>query len=132
MWSVVATAAECQSQIRSRNETVDSTSAESGPWREELMLIGDLATAQKQISAYIFRALNADAGRDEPTAPAHEHALGTCLVDLGSELQARATSRATSTQGPIPRKHPQWNVIRDRPRETRNPWANPASAIYTP
>jgi hypothetical protein len=118
--------------MRSTDFTVtDISGTDTESWREELALTGELATVQKQISAYIIRALNADADREEPTTPAHEHALGTRLVDLGSKLQARA-SRAANTQGNVPRKHPQQDAIRDRPREPRNPWANHGTAIYTP
>lgn len=104
-------------------------SAES--WRDEFTLIGDLATVNNQIKAYVLRALNADAGRDEPTAPAHEHALGSRLVDLGTELQARATQRSANARDRIPGEHPARHAaVRNRPRETPKPWANHATAIY--
>jgi hypothetical protein len=123
------TAIISESRPHWRNGTVGSVSGE--PWRDELTLIGDMATVNRQISIYVVRALDADAGRDEPTAPAHEHALGAHLVGLGTELQTRAARRSTDVRDRIPREHPERHVAtRNRPRETRTPWSNPSTAIY--
>lgn len=106
---------------------------ESESWRDELTLISDLATMQKQISAYVLRALDADAERDEPTAPSDEHALGTRLADLGSKLQARANRRAGNARDRMERQHSARDTTRDRPRETSTPpWVNHTAAIYMP
>jgi hypothetical protein len=95
-----------------------------------LTLIGNLATANHQISAYVARALDADADRTEPTAPTHEYALGTRLIDLGTELQARATQRSADMRACSPSEHSAQHVAKpNRPRETK-PWVNHATAIY--
>lgn len=106
----------------------------TGSWRDELVLIADLATVNKKISAYVLRALDADADREEATAPADEHALGIRLVDLGGELQARATQRSTNARSRSPVEHPARDAaVRNRPRETQAPpGSNHASAIYMP
>lgn len=123
------TATVSESHHRSRKETVSSVSAES--WRDELTLIGHLATVNRQISAYVARALDADADRTEPTAPANEYALGTRLIDLGTELQARATQRSTNVRDCSPGEHPARHAAKpNRPCETKKPWVNHATAIY--
>jgi hypothetical protein len=95
-----------------------------------LTLIGNLATVNRQISAYVTRALDADADRTEPTAPANEYTLGTRLIDLGTELQARAIQRSTNMRACSPGEHPARHAAKpNRPRETK-PWVNHATAIY--
>lgn len=101
-------------------------------WRDDLTLIGDLSAVNKQISAYVLNMLDADACRDEPTAPSREHSLGARLMDLGNELQARASRHVINTQRCITAEHPSRNKKQDRPREPRTPWVNHATAIYAP
>ena len=117
-------APECSDRTKQRTE--------SESWRNELNLLGALATVQKQISTYVLRALNADALRDEPTAPSDENALGVHLINLGTELRTRAASRTAHHRGRIPGEHPPRDSKRDRPRDTANPWANHVSEIYAP
>jgi hypothetical protein len=128
----VAAISTCHPRIESRKRAADIVNTESEPWHDELTLLSDLATAQRQISAYVLRALDADAKRDEPTAPSDEHALGTRLVDLGSKLQARANRRAGNAREHVEKKHPTRDTARDRPRETATPWINHTTAIYLP
>lgn len=107
--------------------------ASSGAWKTELVLISDLATLTKQITAYVVRALDADAQREEPTSPAEEQRLGSRLVDLGTELQARAGHSSASARCTPSPEHPARSLTaRQRPHDTPPPWANPQSAIYEP
>jgi hypothetical protein len=123
---MTATVSKSHHQIR--KETVGSVNAE---WREELTLIGNLATVNRRISAYVARALDVDADRTEPTAPANEYALGTRLIDLGTDLQTRATQRSTNVRDCSPGEHPVRHAAKpNRPCETKKPWVNHATAIY--
>lgn len=117
---------------RYKNSEIRGMNIELESWRDDLTLIGNLSAVNRQISAYVLHALDADACRDEPTAPSHEHSLGARLVDLGNELQARASRHAISTQRCTTTEHPARNKTQDRPREPRARWANHTTAIYTP
>lgn len=102
-------------------------------WHDEAILIADLVALNRQISAYALRALDADAGRKEPTAPADEHALGTRLVSLGTALQTRATCRSAYVRSVMPAEHATRDTeTRNGPEGTCTTSINQPTAIYIP
>lgn len=112
---------------------VSITNAESASWHDESKLMSDLAAVNKQISAYILRALDADAVRNEPTAPADEHALGERLARLGSALRARAIHRSTNVQSrTLGECSARDTVTRDHPRQMPTSSTDHSTAIYMP
>ena len=65
----------------------------SSAWHDELNLMAELSTLNREVGLYILRLLDVDALR-KPELPAdQEHALGSQLVTLGSAIQARASQR---------------------------------------
>lgn len=91
------------------------------------VLISDLSTLTKQITAYVVRSLDADAACEELPGPSDEQRLGSRMVELGSQLQARASTRC------FPAKYPARRITaRQRPRETPPLWVNPDRPIYAP
>jgi hypothetical protein len=101
-------------------------------WREESELIAALAGVNTEIGRYVLRALDADAGRDEPTSPAAEYRLGNLLVDLGGDLQARAADRSEDVRQRPPggERTAQDATAPNIQRDIPPPWVNPAVAIY--
>lgn len=104
----------------------------SGSWHDELELITEMSTVNKRVSAYVLRALDADACRDEPTAPADENALGQRLIDLGRALQSRATHRSANTRCISGERSAGDGTAQNSPHKIQTPWSNPATSIYTP
>lgn len=101
-------------------------------WHDKLVFITALVAANKQVSAYVLRILDADAGRAKPPAPADEYTLGSRLVDLGSALIFHATKGGGNPQVDDPKGPtvPGASTVNRRP-EVCPPWADPAAAIYT-
>lgn len=102
-------------------------------WKDELVLITDLVAVNKLISRYVLHALDADAGRVDPMAPSDEHHLGTRLIELADQLQARATLRSTHIRSCVTgSEHPARADVWNRSREIPPPWTNPGAAVYEP
>lgn len=64
-------------------------------WHDELVLMAELSSVNRQIARFVLRLLDEDAGRREQVSVAEEGGLGVRLVDLGYALQDRAVHRAT-------------------------------------
>lgn len=67
--------------------------ADMNGWRHELRLIGHMSRINQQITSYIMRSLDADAGRTEATPPIDEAMLGAQLIVVGKLLADRAENR---------------------------------------
>ncbi|RZS45093.1 hypothetical protein EV193_101979 [Herbihabitans rhizosphaerae] len=66
-----------------------------GDWHDELVLLSELSGVNKQLSNYVLRILDADAGRAPELPVEQEQALGKRLAELGANLQTRARHRMT-------------------------------------
>lgn len=67
-----------------------------GAYHDDKQLIAGLTAANGQISCYVLRHLDADAGRAVPTEPDDEVALGDHIIRLGRAVQARGEHRRNS------------------------------------
>lgn len=72
-------------------------------WTAEKVLVADLSTLNAQVSRYVLRLLDVDAGRAEPVSLEDEQALGLRLAELGERVQGRANQRAelAGSAGPV-------------------------------
>lgn len=68
-------------------------------WMAEKVLVADLSTLNAQISRYVLRLLDADAGRAAHVSVEDEQALGLLLAELGKRVQGRAAQRAELVGG---------------------------------
>lgn len=62
-------------------------------WPDDNVLMAELSHLNTQVTRYILRYLDADAGRAEPISVDDEHTLGLKLAELGDVLQRRAARR---------------------------------------
>jgi hypothetical protein len=65
-------------------------------FHEDKQLVADLTTLNGQISRYVLRQLDADAGRVSPASTEDERALSETLAVLAGKVQQRADRRAAS------------------------------------
>jgi len=75
--------------------------SEPRTWHDENVLHAALSAINADIGRYILRALDADAGRKEPTPPSDERDLGRRLRLLGDALTRRADERDAATGHPV-------------------------------
>jgi hypothetical protein len=62
-------------------------------YHDDKQLIAALTALNGQVSRYVLRYLDADAGRVVPTSVEDELALGERIVELGEAVRARAERR---------------------------------------
>jgi hypothetical protein len=62
-------------------------------WTDDKVLIADLSHLNTDVTRYVLRYFDADAGQAEPVSAEDEHVLGLKLTELGERLQCRAASR---------------------------------------
>lgn len=67
-----------------------------GAYHDDKLLIAGLTAVNDQISRYVLRHLDADAGRAVPTKPDDEVALGKQIIRLGRAVQVRGERRRNS------------------------------------
>lgn len=67
-------------------------------YHDDKQLIADLTDLNGQISRYLLRHLDAEAGRSVPTSTDDEHDLGVQLARLGLQVLERAERRRKPLQ----------------------------------
>jgi hypothetical protein len=80
-------------------------------------LIANLAALNEQLSHYVVRLLDADAGRAEPVSVADERVLAEALRVMADRLQERADRHAASSTPPVPEGSPTHRLTTSRPSE---------------
>jgi hypothetical protein len=70
-------------------------------FHEDKQLMADLTTLNGQLSRYVLRQLDADAGRVRPTSHDDEQALAETMATLARKVQERANQRAASGTPPL-------------------------------
>lgn len=70
-------------------------------WRADKALVADLSRLNAQLTKYVMRYFDADAGLAEPVSIVDERTLGEQLTKAAAELQARAERRAALGGQPL-------------------------------
>jgi hypothetical protein len=71
-------------------------------WPEDKTLMADLSRLNAEITRYVLRYLDADAGQIEPISTHDEQTLGQRLIEMGQRIQHRAARRVAQTcDGPV-------------------------------
>jgi hypothetical protein len=70
-------------------------------WQADKALVSELTPIIAQLSTYVVRYLDADAGKAEPISVDDERALGERVTALGAGLQARAERREALGERPV-------------------------------
>ena len=68
---------------------------------EDGRLMHDIAALNTKLARYLFRFMDADAGRADPVAVDDERTLAKELNELAARMQARADRRAASPKLPL-------------------------------
>jgi hypothetical protein len=66
-------------------------------FHDDKQLIADLTALTGQLSRYVLRHLDADAGRVVPTSPDDEHVLAEAMSTLASKVRERADRYAAAS-----------------------------------
>lgn len=69
-------------------------------FRDDKQLVADLASLNQQVSRYVLRMLDADAGRTEPVNVDEERQFAQRLCTMAHRLEQRADRRAASDTAP--------------------------------
>jgi hypothetical protein len=88
-------------------------------FHDDKQLMADLTALNGQLSRYVLRQLDADAGRIGPTSVADERALADTMAALASQVRERAERRANTsdTTPTIEGEAMVQRLTRDRPSE---------------
>lgn len=70
-------------------------------WPADRALLTELTPLIAQLSQYVMRYFDADAGRDEALSVADERALAERVMIVGAALQARAERRELLNKAPL-------------------------------